>query len=79
MLDKMSDVSRIIERLRVNGLVDRITCENDRRSVDVLITKKGLDVLKKMEKEETNMDGILSNLTEAEAKKLNELLDKIRN
>lgn len=78
MLDKMSDVSRIIERLRLNNFVDRITCENDRRSVDILITKKGLEILKKLEKEETNMDGILSNLTEADAKKLNELLDKLR-
>ena len=79
MLDKMSDVSRIIERLRLIGYVDRITCENDRRSVDILITKKGLDLLKKLEKEEENLDSFLSNLTEAEAKKLNELLDKIRN
>ncbi len=79
MIDKMSDVSRIIERLRKGGLVDRISCTEDRRAVDVLITKKGLGLLKRMEKEEANMDSILINLTESEAKKLNELLEKIRN
>ena len=78
MLDKMSDVSRIIERLRINGFVDRVLCANDRRAVDVLITKKGLDLLKKMEKEEEKIDGVMKNISDIEAKKLNDLLDKLR-
>ena len=78
MLDKMSDVSRIIERLRISSLVDRVLCPNDRRAVDVLITKAGLTLLKKMEKEEEQLDGTMSKLTDTEAKKLNDLLDKLR-
>lgn len=78
MLDKMSDVSRIIERLRKSNLVDRVVNEDDRRSVDIKITDKGLDLLKTMQKEESTMDNLLSNLTEEEAVNLNNLLDKIR-
>ena len=78
MLDKMSDVSRIIERLRIGGYIERVLCTNDRRAVDVSITKKGLDLLKKMDKEDKTMELILGNLTEAEANKLSDLLDKIR-
>ena len=78
MLDKMSDVSRIIERLRINEYVERVLCPNDRRAVDISITKKGLDLLKKIDKEEDNLELVLGNLSEAEAKKLSDLLDKIR-
>ena len=78
MLDKMSDVSRIIERLRINGYVERVLCPNDRRAVDISITKKGLDLLKKIDKEEDNLELVLGNLSETEAKKLSDLLDKIR-
>lgn len=78
MLDKVSDTSRIVERLRVAGYVERILCESDRRAVDVKIAKKGLDLLKKMEKEEETMDGVMKNISVAEAKQLNQLLDKLR-
>ncbi len=78
MLDKMSDVSRIIERLRISGYIDRVLCPNDRRAVDISVTKKGLDLLKKLDKEEEAMELILGNLSSVEATQLNELLDKIR-
>lgn len=78
MLDKVSDASRIVERLRQAGYVERVLCESDRRAVDVKISKKGLDLLKRMEKEEESMDGIMKNLSNAEAKQLNQLLDKLR-
>ena len=78
MLDKVSDTSRIVERLRLAGFVERVLCESDRRAVDVKISKKGLDLLKRMEKEEESMDGIMKNLSIAEAKQLNQLLDKLR-
>ena len=45
MLDKVSDTSRIVERLKQAGLVERVLCESDRRAVDVKISKKGLDLL----------------------------------
>lgn len=79
MLDKMSDVSRIVERLREAGLVERVTCPSDRRAVDIRITKKGLDLLSEIDKENEKTDTLFQSLTEKEAAQLNELLDKLRN
>lgn len=79
MLDKMSDTSRIVDRLLLKNLVKKVVCESDRRLVDVTITEEGLQLLEKMDSHEEEMDGIFHNLSEAEAKQLNVLLDKIRN
>ena len=78
MLDKMSDTSRIVDRLLKKALVKKITCKADRRLVDVTISDKGLKLLEKMDRHENDMDGIFNNLSEAEAKTLNKLLDKAR-
>ena len=78
MLDKMSDTSRIVDRLVFKGLVKKNACENDKRLVDILITDKGKKLLEKMDQYETEMDAVLSALSPAEIKILNELLDKIR-
>ncbi|MGK9369710.1 MarR family winged helix-turn-helix transcriptional regulator [Melioribacter sp. Ez-97] len=78
MLDKTSDASRLVERLRLKGLVDRNRCPNDRRRANVIITEKGLDLLKEIDKCDDEFDRALSNLTENEAKLLNDLLDKMR-
>ena len=79
MLDRMSDASRIVERLRKAGLVDRIQSTKDRRAVDVMITKKGLAVLAQIDKAEDNLQAPLNGLTDKEAKQLNELLEKVMN
>ena len=78
MLDKMSDASRIVEKLRVKGLVDRNICPSDRRNVDVLITEKGLELLSKLDNYSEEMNNRLSSLDENEIKNLNNLLDKLR-
>lgn len=78
MLDKMSDTSRIVDRLVKKGLVKKTICKSDRRLVDVTITEKGKKLLEKIDAYDEQMDGLLMNLTEAEAKTLNELLDKVR-
>jgi len=78
MLDKMSDASRLVERLRVKGLVKRENCRIDRRRVDVVITDKGMKLLAEMDKLDQLNDIFFKNLTPAEAQKLNELLDKAR-
>ena len=78
MLDKMSDVSRLVERLREKGLVDRKTCSSDRRHIDVIITQKGLDLLKILDKDVNKINSRFSILTEAEVETLNDLLDKLR-
>lgn len=78
MLDKMSDASRIVERLRVKGLVVRIKCPEDRRAVEVTISDEGLQLLKKTDSQSDQFKALMTNLTTEEAKVLNGLLDKIR-
>lgn len=78
MLDRMSDASRIIELLRKKGMVERNISSEDRRRTDVLITIKGADLLKEIEKESERMDNRLSTLNEGEIVMLNNLLDKAR-
>jgi DNA-binding MarR family transcriptional regulator len=78
MLDKMSDTSRIVDRLVLKGLAKKTVCANDKRLVDVSISTKGKTLLEKIDLYEKDMDAILGNLTDAEAKILNKLLDKIR-
>ena len=78
MLDKTSNASRIVDKLEAKELVTRKQCPNDRRSVDILITEKGLELLKKIDKAMQNQQIGLQNLTEEEARELNRLLDKIR-
>ncbi|GEP96277.1 MarR family winged helix-turn-helix transcriptional regulator [Chitinophaga cymbidii] len=78
MLDKMSDVSRLVERLRKAGLVERKSSEMDRRAVDVMITPKGLELLKVIDNEiECLEDTLKDSLNEKEVVQLNRLLDKM--
>lgn len=79
MLEKMSDTSRIVDRLISKGLVKKITCKTDRRLVDVIISEKGKKLLERLDARQDEIDGVLRNLTEKEAATLSELLDKIRN
>lgn len=79
MLDKMSDTSRIVDRLVKKQLVQKVICKTDRRLVDVTITDTGLQLLDKLDSYNEEMDALLGNISEEEAKMLNNLLDKIRN
>ncbi len=78
MLDKMSDTSRIVDRLVLKGLAKKTTCKDDKRLVDVSISPEGQKILATIDEYEKDMDAILGNLSDAEAKTLNKLLDKIR-
>jgi len=78
MIDKMSDTSRIVDRLIVKEFVKKCTCPKDKRLVDVTITDKGQKLLKKLDAESDHMDKIINELTEKECETLNLLLDKIR-
>lgn len=78
ILDKMSDTSRIVDRLIQKGYVDKSVNNYDKRAVDIIISDKGLTLLKKMDKEVDFSSFIAPNLTEAEAEQLNILLDKMR-
>lgn len=78
MLDKMSDTSRIVDRLIIKGLVKKAVSKTDKRLVDVSITDKGKKVLAKLDKCEDQMDAVIKTISEAEAKTLNNILDKMR-
>jgi MarR family transcriptional regulator, 2-MHQ and catechol-resistance regulon repressor len=78
MLDKMSDTSRIVDRLIIKGLAKKIINKTDKRLVDVSISEKGKKVLQNMDRFENDIEGITKNLSLNEAKMLNKLLDKIR-
>jgi MarR family 2-MHQ and catechol resistance regulon transcriptional repressor len=76
MIQKSPNTTRLMDKLCEKKLIERSRCENDRRVVFVKISKKGLDLIEKINL--TEFDTYLNRLTEGEAKMLNELLDKIR-
>ena len=78
MLDKNSDVSRLLNRLIEKGLIEKAQCPNDKRAADVLITEQGLNLLKKIDQKVDQIDLDLFKLTGDEADQLNFLLDKCR-
>ena len=78
MIDKNSNATRLVEKLRQKDFVTRAICENNRRQVDISITLKGLSLLKKIDSESQTWVDSLKNVTQTEAKELNRLLDKLR-
>ncbi len=78
MIDKSSNCTRLVEKLRQKGLVRREVCESNRRQVDIDITAKGLALLKKIDSEAESWLTSLKNVSAAEAKELNRVLDKLR-
>ena len=78
MLDKMPDASRIVDKLYNKELLKRVECPEDRRSVDITITQKGLELLADIDKYAPEMDAMLSMLDEKQLKIFNNLLDTLR-
>lgn len=78
MIDKMSNATRLVEKLRLKGLVSRELNPDNRRQVDILITDSGLELLDVIDKEFTQIENKYKTLTEEEAALLNDLLDKLR-
>lgn len=78
MLDKMSDTSRIVDRLIVKDLVKKTPCSKDKRLVDVVITEKGQELLQRVDAQAEEMDDLLGSLSEEDARVLSDLLDKLR-
>jgi DNA-binding MarR family transcriptional regulator len=79
MLDKNSDISRVIDRMFAKKLVKRSECKLDRRQKDIQISKLGLEFLSKIDEQEKELDNKMHHLTKEEVTQLNNLLDKIRN
>jgi len=78
LLDKMSDTSRIVDRLIMKGLVKKAISRKDRRLVDITISDKGRKLLEKLDTRQGELDGILRNISGKEAAVLSKILDKIR-
>ncbi len=79
MLDKMPDASRIVDKLYKKDLLKRKECPQDRRSVDITITQKGIELLEAIDKHASEIDNICKALNETELQKLNYLLNLLRN
>lgn len=78
MIDKMSNVSRLIDKLVDKNLVQRKVNKDDRRQADIIINQKGLDLIRAIEEAEGDLKSNFKSLSEEEAKQLNSLLDKLR-
>ncbi len=78
MLDKESNASRLIEKLKQKGYVERNECPLDRRQADVIITKQGLKLLEEIDESRDDIKTLTGTLNTKEAKELNQLLDKLR-
>ena len=77
MLDKMSDVSRLVDRLLKKKLVTIHLNKEDKRCNNVIITELGLSLLKEIDSELYKFDSLFKDLTPDEINALNALLDKI--
>lgn len=78
MLNKMSNASRLVEKLRQKGFVKRDECQSDRRRVEVCITQDGLELLARIEEQEAKLSERFNHVSQEEAAKFNELLDRFR-
>lgn len=78
LVNKRGDLTRLLDKLVKMGLVDRNINAENRRMVDVIITKKGLNLLAEMDPDVNQVENIKSHISEEEAKVLNDILDRIR-
>ncbi len=78
MIDKMSNASRIVDKLVAKELATRLVSREDRRVVHVHITPKGLDLLAQLDPILNDWESNLQVLSVEETTQLNNLLDKLR-
>ena len=80
MVSKNSNTTRLVEKLRLKGLITRFQNEENRRKVEIRITDQGLELLEEIQKIKQQFEtAVVGNLTEKEILNLNKLLIKIRN
>jgi DNA-binding MarR family transcriptional regulator len=80
MVSKNSNTTRLVEKLRLKGLITRMQNEENRRKVEIRITDAGLDLLAEIDIHHSDFgNDIVDNLTNKEILTLNKLLKKIRN
>lgn len=78
MLDKNSNASRLVDKLKQKELVEREICPEDRRQVDIKITNKGLDLLESISKKMDDFINLKDAISVEEAAQINGLLDQLR-
>lgn len=79
MLNRMSNATRLVEKLRLKGLVTRELCEQNRRKVEISITEKGIDLLDSLDPLMKQLEeDTFKNLSEEEAQHLSDTLDRVR-
>jgi DNA-binding MarR family transcriptional regulator len=80
MLAKTSNTTRLVDKLLLKNYVTREVCPENRRKIEVLITQKGLDILKELDPKVIEHENAFSqNLNAYEIEQLNHLLEKYRN
>ncbi|MCM5661629.1 MarR family winged helix-turn-helix transcriptional regulator [Galbibacter mesophilus] len=79
MITKMSNTTRLVDKLLAKGLVCRVTCEANRRKVEITITQKGLDVLSELDKPiDDQHQAMIKNVSKEELEQFNLILEKLR-
>ena len=78
MLDRNSDIPRMLDRLIKKNLITKSQCPNDKRAADIVITEQGLAILKEIDVDIDRIEAMQINLSEEEAAQLSDLLDKCR-
>ena len=78
MIDRNSNATRLVEKLRQKGFVKREICENNRRQVDISITGTGLEILQRIDMGRDKWLENLKTIPKNEAEELNNMLDKLR-
>jgi DNA-binding MarR family transcriptional regulator len=80
MVSKMSNTTRLVDKLILKGYVERFTCKKNRRKVEIFITQEGLNILKEIDPIiDITESELSSNLSDHELETLNTLLTKLRN
>lgn len=78
MVNKMSNTTRLIDKLLLKRFVKRVTCEDNRRKIEIYITNEGVDKLKELDEIIISTENkVTSNLTDKQLQQLNELLLKL--
>ena len=78
MLDKMSNASRLVDKLVEKDLVLRRECPQDRRAVDVLILPSGLDLLTQVDQVQNDWGKHFDTLGVKRLEEMNQILDEFR-
>lgn len=78
MLDRNSDIPRLLDRLLKKNLIEKSQCASDKRAGEIMITQTGLDLLARIDSGFNEMERNALGISEQEALQLSNLLDKCR-